>query len=172
MGGKNNMPLPIPTDSLSKFLAVGSLVALLALLNLSISNYEKAELGRIETLKLVFEYKDLCDEFCDETKKLHSDFKTMEAKYSELKNSKSLDSAAWLEIKSENERIQNRREQLAPLIKKTDKLELDTSIAIQKMNLYYLMRNIWFGISILSLVVFSFTSYIGFKGWHKSETNL
>lgn len=169
MGGRNNMSLAIPTDSLNKFLAIGSLVVLLTLLNLSISNYEKAELSRIETLKLVLEYKNSCTEFCDETKKLYNDFKTMETKYNELKNSKSIDSAAWLKVKKENERILKRKDELAPLMKKAKKLELDTSIAIQKMNLYYWMRNIWFSISIISLIVFSFTSYIGFKGWYKSE---
>lgn len=171
MGGRNNMSLTIPTDSLNKFLAIGSIVALLGLLNISLSNYEKAELSRIDAYKKALELGDACSDFCSETLKLTEEFELIEARYKEIKDSKPVNLKALKEFKEDNDKILKKIKELEPLKKQGEKLIIESNVANQKMNLYYWMRNIWFGISLFSFIVLSFISYIGFKGWYRSEKN-
>lgn len=163
------MSLTIPTDSLNKFLAIGSIVALLGLLNISLTNYEKAELSRIDAYKKTLELGNSCVDFCTETLKLKEEFDLIQSRYKEIMASEPADMKALNKLKEDNDKFLKRIKELDPLKKQGEKLIIEANVANQKMNLYYWMRNIWFGISLISFVVLSFISFIGFRGWYKAE---
>jgi hypothetical protein len=150
------MSLTIPTDSLNKFLAIGSLVAMVYMTDVCLKNYEKAELARISAYINLIDFRDKYKDFAELTNKGIDIYN----KANGVK--KNIPKDDFMEAKEALTEAHN-------MLPDIDKLILKSHELVKKAELYNQLKLTWFWLTFLVFSVCLFTTYLGFRGWYKSE---
>ncbi|MCO9051442.1 hypothetical protein [Acinetobacter sp. UC24323] len=150
--------LTIPTDSLNKFLAIGSIVLMVFVMDVCLKNYEKAELAYISAFVKASEFQRDYKKYAAHINKSIEIYKNYE------KNKNSISDVDKKKILEET----NKASAMNPQMDKSSMELLDLSY---KSRLYQRLKYIWIFITLISFIVCSFSAYIGFKGWYLFEKN-
>lgn len=156
----------IPTDNLNKCLAIGSLLIMVLLLNISLQNYERSKLSLIEVQANIDEYSYAVEKYGKDSDKLGKEFDDL--KKSQVGKDTEDDIKAYLSslLKLQQEHVKlNMRE---PEI---SKLKIKTTKLLHTAELHTHIKNIWFIISLVCFSICIITSGFGFYKWYKSENS-
>lgn len=148
--------LVIPTDSLSKFLAIGSIISMVLLMDICLKNYEKAELAFISVYVKGEEFREQYKEYSGYVNKgiqLHNNTIQKKTKLSD----------------TEREQIMLQLDRASSMNPKMQKMSLEVLELTHKAILYQRLKYIWIALTALALVLCSFSAFIGFKGWYLGE---
>ncbi|MEN8381387.1 hypothetical protein [Acinetobacter radioresistens] len=147
--------ITIPTESLNKFLAIGSIISIVVLMDICLKNYEKVEMSKISLLtkiKVIQSENDNSERAIEIIKKKIS--------FLEKRNINKLETD--IEINKEIDKIEQK---LLP----TKKLIWEAYELAEKVEVYNKLKFFWIILSILSTIVCLFTGYLGFYGWYLEE---
>lgn len=148
--------LTIPTDSLNKFLAIGSIISMVLLFDICLKNYEKAELAYISAYVKAEEFRTRYREYSSYVNrgiKIHNDA---------IRSNKILSNSERQEILAEMNKASS-------LDKEMEKISLESLELAQKGVLYQRLKYIWIFITVTVLILCSFTAFIGFRNWYLIE---
>jgi hypothetical protein len=145
-----------PTDRLHKFLAVGGLLLIGLGVTYPLHKYDEAELRRIDAF--------------DRSQRFSQSYARFAAKVNEeidLYNEAQASGADPRAIQRAKQEILAKRPEVAALERETSAAQVDSTRNMQLMEHYHFMRNLWFGIGALLVLVGLGASGYGFKQWLK-----
>lgn len=163
------MPISIPTDSLNKFFTIGSIVALIFLLNITVNNYTKIELNQIEAMAKAEELHNLCEDICPKVDHLKKRLNDYQIRSNGLKNKRNMTKIQSESLTKEIISIQKEIKEMKPLIDKgiITQIQLHrytrTGILLEKLS------NFWLYLSFLIGGTCSIFMFIGLIGWRKES---
>lgn len=150
--------LTIPTDSLNKFLAIGSIISMVFLMDICLKNYEKAELAYISAFIKGSEFQEKYKKYSSHVNK------GIEAYNNSVENKITLS-------KTEQEKVLAEMDKASLMEPQMEKMSYEVLEVSHKAMLYSRLKYIWIGITFLALVICLFAAFIGFRGWYLSEKN-
>lgn len=150
--------LTIPTDSLNKFLAIGSIISMVFLMDICLKNYEKAELAYISAFIKGSEFQEKYKKYSSHVNK------GIEAYNNSVKNKVTLS-------KTEQEKVLAEMDEASLMEPQMEKMSYEVLEVSHNAMLYSRLKYIWIGITFLALVICLFAAFIGFRGWYLSEKN-
>lgn len=146
----------LPTESLNKFLAIGSIVAMVLMIDLCLKNYEKAELIRINTITAMEQMREKYNKYAKFTNSAINTHNESEINNTPLTSDEILKSKENLlkaaEMEPEIERL------MAEGIK----------LAHQNL-LYERLKKIWLSMTFFVFLICSGAAFWGFRGWYLEE---
>ncbi len=148
--------LTVPTDSINKFLAIGSLVSMVLLFDICLKNYEKAEIAYISAYVKAEEFRTQYTKYSshvNEGLRIHNNA---------IRNNKILSNL-------EREEILTKMNKASSMDKEMEKISLESLELAQKGILYQRLKYIWIFITVIVFILCSFTAFIGFRNWYLSE---
>lgn len=160
------MSISIPTDSLNKFIAIGSIVLMIALLNLCVENYTKAELSWIDTSAKAEELENVCEELCPQVDILSNRLKTYKSHLDEFKNNQNKTRAELEALSKEIEDINADIKELKLTIEKAKTVKIQLNVSTRKSELFYKIRSFWIAVGVIVFVLCTISSFWGFRGWY------
>lgn len=152
--------MEIPSDSPSKFVAIGSLILMLYTLNISITNYEKAEISIIELESKVATFEKAVTRYSELNDRIFSRadlFKDAHESYTPLKLEELL-------------KTLDKVERMNDVQEKIDNLKIEAEKASKLSNLQLKIKVFWFYMAVLCFSIGLITSSFGFFYWIKAST--
>ncbi|MEQ1277389.1 hypothetical protein [Acinetobacter soli] len=149
------MDFPIPTDRLDKFLTIGGLFLLFWATDISITNYERAELARIKAMVIAqdSEYK-------------YQDYSGAVNKGIEIYNNAIKNKEDLRNYKYEIKNSIKDAEKYEPAVRKST---LELIEASNNLVLFERIRNFWLFITIILIFIGIISTILGLMSWHKSH---
>lgn len=154
--------MEIPSDSPSKFVAIGSLILMLYTLNICIANYEKAEIAVIELESKVATYEKAVKRFSENSDVIFNRaalFENAHKSYTQLKLEELL-------------KTLDKAEQRTNVHKEIDNLKIEVEKAVRLSELQSKIKNFWFYMATLCLSIGLVTSSLGFFYWFRSSNTV
>lgn len=151
--------MEIPSDSPSKFVAIGSLILMIYTLNICITNYEKSEISIIELESKVNTFEKAVKRYSEYNKNLSDRsnlFNEAHESYTPLKLEQLL-------------KTLDKFEQMNSVHKEIDNLKIEAKKASRLSNLQEKIKTFWFYMAGLCLSIGLVTSSLGFYYWIKSS---
>ena len=148
--------ISIPTDSLNKFLAIGSIISMVLLIDICLKNYEKAELAYIAAYVKGEDFREKYNKYAAHVNSgiaLHNE---ATKKHGHV-------------TKDELNKVMDEMEKASLMNPEMDKLSLLVLELGHKAALYERIKWIWIILTLAVSIICSITAFIGFKGWYLNE---
>ncbi|SDB87094.1 hypothetical protein [Acinetobacter boissieri] len=150
------MTFSLPTDRFDKFLTIGGMFLLFWAVNISVTNYEKAEHARIKAMVIAqdVQYK-------------YKDYSNAVNRGAEIYNNAIKNKEDPKKYKTEINKSLKDVEKYDPIIRQAT---LDMLEASNNLVLFERIRNFWLFITIIVFAVGIISTIIGLISWYKSHT--